>query len=175
MTATVTTQQAKDGTATPYTLASASESVSGAKANTVYVKDPNSEGIITPAQEGTDSTGVTQLSGGAGIRGWLSGIFSKLSSILTAIGTPMQATGGTVGLVTGSALIGKLGIDQTSFGSSNAVTLPPSSNGAIALAFQATSVLASSLSKSSPGNLYSVYVTTGSTAGYLMIFNATSI
>src|ERR1700758_2447980 len=158
MTATVTTQQAKDGTATPYTLASASESVSTAKANTVYVKDPNSEGIIVPAQEGTDATGVTQLAGGAGIRGWLSGIFSKLSSILTAIGTPMQATGGTVGLIAGSALIGKLGIDQTSFGSSNAVTLPPSSSGSIGLPIVSSTALVSSLVlKSSPGNLYSLF------------------
>jgi hypothetical protein len=35
------------------------------------------------AQEGTDSTGVTQLTGGVGIRGWLSGIFSKLSGVLS--------------------------------------------------------------------------------------------
>ena len=34
------------------------------------------------AADGTDATGVTQLSGGIGIRGWLSGIFSKLSGTL---------------------------------------------------------------------------------------------
>lgn len=32
------------------------------------------------ALDGTDSTGVAQLAGGAGMRGWLSGIFSKLPS-----------------------------------------------------------------------------------------------
>ncbi|MGA7384498.1 MAG: hypothetical protein WBW81_07350 [Methylocella sp.] len=48
------------------------------------------------AQDGTDSTGITQLAGGVGIRGWLSGIFSKLASVMTALGSPMQQTGGSV-------------------------------------------------------------------------------
>ena len=36
----------------------------------------------SPAQDGTDASGVTQLTGGIGIRGWLSGIYSKLSNVL---------------------------------------------------------------------------------------------
>lgn len=35
------------------------------------------------AGDGTDGTGITQPTGGAGIRGWLSGIYSKLSGILS--------------------------------------------------------------------------------------------
>ena len=34
----------------------------------------------SPAQEGTDATGVTQPTGGIGIRGWLSGIYNLLFS-----------------------------------------------------------------------------------------------
>lgn len=41
------------------------------------------------AQDGTDSTGVTQLSGGVGIRGWLSGCFSKLSAIATSVSSTL--------------------------------------------------------------------------------------
>lgn len=43
--------------------------------------------------DGTDATGVVQLTGGAGIRGWLSGIFSKLSNALTVILTPATSGG----------------------------------------------------------------------------------
>lgn len=52
---------------------------------------------------------------------------SYLTQINTTLGTPMQSTGGTVGLVAGTALIGKAGIDQTTQGSTNAV-LPPTAN-----------------------------------------------
>jgi len=34
----------------------------------------------SPAQDGTDVTGVSQQTGGAGIRGWLSGIYNLLFS-----------------------------------------------------------------------------------------------
>lgn len=37
----------------------------------------------TIAKDGTDTTGVIQLTGGTGIRGWLSGIFKRLSETLT--------------------------------------------------------------------------------------------
>jgi hypothetical protein len=42
--------------------------------------------------QGTSATGVTQLSGGAGILGWLSGIYSKLSGTIAVSGTFYQAT-----------------------------------------------------------------------------------
>lgn len=104
------------------------------------------------ALDGTDATGITQLTGGVGIRGWLSGIFSKLSNPLavtqsgtwninnvsgtvslptgaatadglttinTTLGTPMQNSGGSVGvsslpaLPTGTNTIGSVGISGT--------------------------------------------------------------
>jgi len=40
---------------------------------------------VGAAQDGVDVTGVTQLTGGSGIRGWLSGLFSKFSAV---VGTP---------------------------------------------------------------------------------------
>lgn len=36
----------------------------------------------SPAQDGTDATGVTMPTGGAGIRGWLSGIYNKLATTI---------------------------------------------------------------------------------------------
>lgn len=45
------------------------------------------------AQDGTDATGVTQLAGGVGIRGWLSGCFSKLSSIATSVAGTLTVGG----------------------------------------------------------------------------------
>ena len=44
------------------------------------------------AQDGTDATGVTPPTGAVGIRGWLSGIYSKLAGSLAVTGTFWQAT-----------------------------------------------------------------------------------
>lgn len=44
-----------------------------------------------PAQDGGDATGVTPPAGGWGIRGWLSGIYAKLSGALAVTGTFWQA------------------------------------------------------------------------------------
>ena len=46
---------------------------------------------------------------------------TTLTTINTTLGAPMQATGGTVGLVAGSAIVGKIGIDQTAPGTTNGV------------------------------------------------------
>lgn len=98
MTATKTSKPAKDGTSTAFTLEMAAEWVSGNTANATHLAEPAGETLITPAQEGTDATGITQLSGGVGIRGWLSGIFSRLSSALavTQFGTWTVQPGNTV-------------------------------------------------------------------------------
>src|SRR5271157_2214286 len=37
------------------------------------------------ASDGTDGTGITQSTGGVGIRGWLSGIYKALTGTLTAV------------------------------------------------------------------------------------------
>lgn len=44
------------------------------------------------AQDGTDATGVTAPTGAIGIRGWLSGIYSRLAGPLAVTGTFWQAT-----------------------------------------------------------------------------------
>jgi hypothetical protein len=81
----------------------------------------------------------------------------------------------TVGLVAGSALVGKVGIDQTTPGTTNGVIISPSSASGIGITHIVSSAVESShVLKSSAGNLYSVVVTTGATGGYLLIFNATS-
>jgi len=82
MTATNTTVSAKDGNTTSFTMAFATESVSGAKAAVNYLKSPSTENPVEPAQDGVDATGITAPTGGSGIRGWLSGIYSLLSNVL---------------------------------------------------------------------------------------------
>lgn len=56
--------------------------------------------------EGTDSTGVTPLTGGTGLKGWLSGIFKRASDILTTLtdGTAKAQIQGSV--PAGTNLIG---------------------------------------------------------------------
>ncbi len=56
------------------------------------------------AQDGTDATGVSQMSGGVGVRGWLSGIYSKLSNALavTWSGSPNVTVANSSLAVTGS-------------------------------------------------------------------------
>ena len=56
--------------------------------------------VTSPALDGTDATGVTQVSGGVGIRGWLSSIYSKLSASIAVTGTFWQATQPISGTVT---------------------------------------------------------------------------
>ncbi len=65
----------------------------------------------------------------------------SLATIATNLGlNPMQSSGGTVGLVSGSATIGKVGIDQTTPGSTNGVVVNSSAlpTGAATAANQAT-------------------------------------
>ena len=56
------------------------------------------------SQDGTDGTGITAPTGGSGIRGWLSGIYSKLSNALTVTisGTPTVTVGNSSIPVTGT-------------------------------------------------------------------------
>ncbi len=68
------------------------------------------------AAQGTDATGVNQLTGGTGIRGWLSGLYSKTSTLaanfatlLTRLSQPhdvRQSDDWNVGLVAGVATVG---------------------------------------------------------------------
>jgi len=86
---------------------------------------------VGAAQDGADATGVTLPPGGSGIRGWLSGIFNKLNTSITVTGTfwPItQPVSFSSALVAGSAIVGKVGIDQTTIGITNGVTEVGSSN-----------------------------------------------
>jgi hypothetical protein len=78
------------------------------------------------ASTATDATSVSAMSV------WKQ-ISKSAQAIVTALGAPMQATGGTVGLVAGSAIVGKVDVDQTTPGTTNGVALV-GVNGATALA-----------------------------------------
>ena len=82
---------------------------------------------------------------------------------------------GTVGLSAGSALAGKFGIDQTTPVTTNGIVVAPTSASAAGITpIVSASAEGSHVLKGSPGNLYSLYVTTGATSGYVMTFNATT-
>jgi hypothetical protein len=77
------------------------------------------------AQDGVDATGVSQLSGGAGIRGWLSGIFSKLSGTLSVSWSGQSvsvsnfpSTQPVSGTVTANAGSGNFAVNNTQIGGS---------------------------------------------------------
>lgn len=89
-----------------------------------------------------------------------------------------QTTPGTtngVQLTAGTALAGKVGIDQTTVGSTNAVTQIPSAVTAVGIAsVKSAAAEASHVIKASAGNLYGFSVTSGATPGYALVLNATS-
>jgi hypothetical protein len=80
MTASATSKTAIDGVQNPFPAGLALETVSQNFVQTTYLKEPVGETIITPSQDGTDGTGITIPTGGAGIRGWLSGIYKLLGA-----------------------------------------------------------------------------------------------
>lgn len=86
------------------------------------------------ALDGTDTTGVTPPTGAVGIRGWLSGIYSKLS------GTLNVSLGSLPTLPTGANTIGTVGLSSgTTVGITGTVPLP---TGAATSANQATEITA---------------------------------
>ncbi|MGI4807426.1 MAG: hypothetical protein ACRYF2_04875 [Janthinobacterium lividum] len=180
------------------------------------------------AQDGTDASGVASPAGASGIRGWLSGIYAKLSGTLSVgITTALPAGTNTLGAVTGAgtftvvgqgvtgvaplgASVAVSGVDGAglkqyvrtdTFGTPTDAAWSSGSGSLVSLgkaliaAQQATTaaVTTSSLVPPSPtfvqtaasssnlllkataGSLYACYVTTGSTAGFLMLFDATSV
>jgi hypothetical protein len=92
MTVTNVAVQAKDGTSTAFQLDMGSDSVTGDRVQKVVIAEPAGGTFITPAQDGTDATGVLPPAGAAGIRGWLSSIYNKLAGSLAVTGTFWQAT-----------------------------------------------------------------------------------
>ncbi len=77
----------------------------------------------------------------------------------------------------GANIIGKVGIDQTTPGSTNAVEPIADSSASAGIAGTASGSAATTLTvKASAGNLYSVYATNlTTTAGYLEVFNSASL
>lgn len=177
------------------------------------------------AQDGSDATGIAQPTGGAGIRGWLSGIYAKLSgTLLVGLTTSLPAGANVIGAVSGSGAftiagqgvtgaapvgppVSVSGIDAgglkqhfrtDTFGTPTDSAWNSGSASLVALgkamvsAQQATTaaVTSSSLVPPSPtfvqtaslasnlvlktaaGSLYACYVTTNSTAGWMMLFDA---
>ena len=128
------------------------------------------------SDNGTKITATTMPAGGVGLTGWLSAIFNVLGSpfqaggsigntsfgVSSLPGSPMQATGGTVGLVAGAANIGTIG--NTTFGA----TLPttPSIAGG-------SGVLLSPSNIGGTGTVTHSNVTTGYTANQLFALNTT--
>lgn len=74
--------------------------------NRVVSKISQAAGENVVAVDGVDGTGIVQPTGGSGSKGWLSGIFNRLAGVMLAAGT---------------AIIGKVGIDQTTDGTTNRV------------------------------------------------------
>lgn len=179
------------------------------------------------AQDGTDAIGVALPSGGTGIRGWLSGIYAKLSGTLSVgVTTALPAGTNMIGAVTGSGtfmMVGQgatgaapvgapvvvSGVDAAglkqyvrtdTFGTPSDAAWNSGSGSLVSLgkalvaaqqattaavtgsslvppspAFVQTAALASSLVlKAAAGSLYACYITTGSTAGWLMLFDASA-
>jgi len=74
----------------------------GATPNAKYVDDgsgncqPSVIIGVNQGEAGTPQTGQSQPTGGVGLSGWLSGIYNRIVALVTAVGTPMQQTGGSV-------------------------------------------------------------------------------
>jgi hypothetical protein len=92
---------------------------------------------LAGSSPGTAITAATMPAGGAGITGWLSAIFNVLGSpfqaggsigntsfgVSSLPGSPMQATGGTVGIVAGVANIGGVALGPVTTAPSSTLTM----------------------------------------------------
>lgn len=109
---------------------------------------------------------------------WIGGAVNASGNPLFVQLTAGAASLGTVGLNAGSNIVGKFGIDQTTPGATNGVSLLPLTNaqgGNLTPVFSAA-LEASHVFKTSAGNLYSAYATsTTGAAGYFVCINAASI
>jgi len=75
----------------------------------------------------------------------------------------------------GTAIIGKVGVDQSTPGVTNGVTIAPSSASAVGIAPVVTASLESNhVIKASAGNLYDASITTGAVGGYFLGSNSTT-
>ena len=82
--------------------------------------------------QGTSGTGIVQPTGGAGLLGWLSGIYQKLSGSIAVTGTFYQATqpvSGTVSVSTGGTSIVAGQAKLTAAGTAQALPANPLTSG----------------------------------------------
>lgn len=87
----------------------------GTNLNTSTLAKESGGNLATVATaQGASGTGITQPTGGSGLLGWLSGIYSALLSIATDVSSSIPA---------GSALIGSVTVDNTTPGTSNLVAI----------------------------------------------------
>ena len=110
------------------------------------------------AADGTDASSVTPPTGGVGIRGWLSGIYQRLGGTLSISDTATAAL---------STLASGLGLN----------TVPkPTSAAANAIAPVASTALEGShVLKASAGNLYGFSITTGASAGFVIVLDSATV
>jgi hypothetical protein len=166
-----------------------SDSVTGDRVQKVVIAEPAGGTFITPAQDGTDATGVMPPAGAAGIRGWLSGIYSKLSGSLTVTGTFWPATQPVsaaslplpAGAATAANQIAPLAAGTNAIGSiigrTTMATVTPTvtSNGAYAAGNEIGGLMTFAIGGAGSGTLLSLRVTSKSiltTALQAYIFSA---
>lgn len=83
-------------------------------------------------------------------------------------------SGGTI--AAGTAVIGKVGIDQTTPGTTNGVAIAPSSAAGVGITpVVGGSAVSGLVLKNAAGNLYDVYATSTATSFWLMVFNSTNV
>lgn len=132
MTASATSKTAVDGVQNDFPAGMALESVSTNFVQTTYVKEPLGETIITPAQDGTDGSGITPPTAGVGIRGWLSGIYKLLQGPLitnyngaqvTVIPAVTAGAYGTANMVVGGIMNFATILNTVNMGTLQSITL----------------------------------------------------
>lgn len=137
---------------------------------------PDSSGNM-PVTLGVGGT-VTADQGAAAAVGSAWPVTLAIGGALNAVGNPVfvaPGTGATFVLGTSAAIAGKFGIDQTTAVTTNGVVIAPTAAAAAGITpVVSAAAEGSHVLKSGAGNLYSLYVSTGAAAGYLMTFNATS-
>lgn len=100
---------------------------------------------------------------------WVSGSGSAIAILKTIAGN----SGGSI--PAGAAIIGKVGIDQTTPGTTNGIVIAPSSAAGIGiLPTVSTAAESCRVLKSGTGNLYTLTTVIGATSGYILAFDATS-
>jgi hypothetical protein len=108
---------------------------------------------------------------GMTVAGTLTGLVGTSNGLKvdgSAVTQPVQ-------LVAGTALAGKVGIDQTTPASTNGVNIVPSAIAGVGISGNAGVGVSNLVLKNAAGNFYDVEMTAGSVNLWLMIFNAASL